>query len=100
MPWSVNPDKGQKFAEGRRAEIVACLEQAADVAFYALDQELNDKVERLNKEYGDKKANIVKAVEKARSSNPMESIRKYWNMDKDLMWKNFIHNMIDGTGNP
>jgi hypothetical protein len=38
--WTADPKRGAEFLEPRRAEIVAALESAADVAFAALDEKL------------------------------------------------------------
>ena len=98
--WAADPKRGADQLEPRRAEIVAALENAADVAFFAIEQQLDADIAALRKAAGEKKANIVRSVEKARTDPAMMVVRKFWNETPDQMWRHFVHNMADNSGKP
>jgi hypothetical protein len=93
--WKADPRRGSEYLEPRRSEIVNHLKKAADVAYYAIDEETAAGIERLKKAAGDKKASIAKTIENAETKPAMEIVRKYWNEDPDQMWKHFVYNMSE-----
>ena len=98
--WTADPARGAEFVEPRRQEIVGKLQEAADVAFYTIDQQLAVEIEAARKRAGDKKATIMRSIEDAQRKPAMEIVRKYWNADPELMWMNAFHNMTEGSGKP
>lgn len=96
--WKADPKRGHAFVEPRRQQIVDMLMEAADVAYFALDEKLKADIEALQKTAAEKKSSISKTVEQAQSKPAMEIVRKYWNESPDNMWKQFVHNMSEGSG--
>lgn len=95
--WKADPRRGAEFVEPRRAEVVALMQQAADIAFYAIEDELKREIEAANRKAGEKRANIMKEIQKAETAPAMEIVRKHWSSDRDSMLGFFGYQMT-GSG--
>ena len=91
--WKADPTRGESLVEPRRAEVVAKLKDAADVAYFHIDEETTRQIEDIKKKAGEQKAKISRAVHDAETKPAMTVVRKYWNESPDVMWKHFVYEM-------
>jgi len=94
--WRADPKKGEQFVKPRQEEVVALLKQAADIAFFYIEEKLEADIEVLKKKAGEAKQKCTAQVQAAETRPTMEVVRKYWSEDPETMWKHFVHNMTKG----
>jgi len=91
--WKADPKRGEALVEPRREEVVAMLQDAADVAFFHIEQELTVAIENAHKKAGEQRQKISKMVTDATTKPAMDIVRKYWDEKPEDMWKHFVYNM-------
>lgn len=83
MDWKPDPKQGGEHIEARRAEVVAHMQKAVDVAYYHIEQQLEKDIEALRKKAGEQKSKMLAAVRKAEADPAMTVVRKYWMKTED-----------------
>jgi hypothetical protein len=93
--WTADPTRGSEYVKPRRDEIIDQLRNAADVAFYAIDQKLVLDIAELRSKASQSKAKIISTFDAQEKREPMEVVRLFWNKDKDALWKEFLSSVPD-----
>ena len=86
-----DPKLGGEHIEARRKEVVDHLKKAVNVAYYHIEQQLDEDILALKKKAGEQKQKMMRAVLDAKEKPAMTVVRKYWQKTDD----DVLHHLIE-----